>query len=187
MKSVLKILTGLFMLVTVAVGYIPIPEYLVEFTCMSNSLGGILLIIDGILNFKDKNIPEFLYLNVCAGILFVFLICLGSLSGMYHMNYSGAFFFLHATNPILLILFYILTAKKTSAKKLKLLLLSPVLMLEYLLFDFILGNCRGYFVYGFVTPEELSLVAAAIVGVVMYGIILLFSWLLLALNRLCQR
>ena len=190
MKNVLKILAGVFMLVTAAVGYIPTPELLVEFTCLTNTLGGILLILDGCLGFKGKSVSSILYLNVCAGILFVFLVCLGSLSGMYHMNYSGAFFFLHATNPVLIILFYIITCVTVKAElkgTVKQILLSPVLTLAYLLFDFILGKCRGYFVYGFVGPEQLSFVTALIVGLIMYVVILLFGWLLFALNRLCHK
>ena len=183
MKSIIKILIGIMMLVTVAVGYIPTPEYLVEFTCVSNTLGGILLIIDGILNFKNKSVPGILYLNVCAGILFVFLICLGSLSGMYHMNYKGAFFFLHAVNPVLLTLCYILT-KKDDAKNLwKHLAGAPVLLLLYLLFDYILGNCRGYFVYGFCTPEQLSIGIALLVELIMYAVLWLFALGMFKLNQ----
>jgi len=187
MKSGIKIAIGLMMLASVIAGYAPEPDLLVEFTCVSNVLGGLLLIADGIRNFKGKTVPNWLYLNVCSGILFVFLVCLGSLSGMYHMNYSGAFFFLHAVNPVLIILCYIILYKDDTKSTFKRLAITPALILTYLLFDFILGNCRGYFVYQFCSPEDLNLLITLIIVLSVYLLFLLFGLLLLALNRLAHR
>ena len=187
MKSGIKIAIGLMMLASVIAGYAPEPDLLVEFTCVSNVLGGLLLIADGIRNFKGKTVPNGLYLNVCSGILFVFLVCLGSLSGMYHMNYSGAFFFLHAVNPVLIILCYIILYKDDTKRTFKRLAITPALILTYLLFDFILGNCRGYFVYQFCRPEDLNLLIILIIALSVYLLFLLFGLLLLALNRLAHR
>ena len=49
-KGIVQLVIGLMMIVTLLVGYLPIPEYLVELTCISNMLGGVLLTIDGILS-----------------------------------------------------------------------------------------------------------------------------------------
>lgn len=40
-KNIVKIGIGVLMVVSVLVGYIPQPEYLVELTCISNTLGGL--------------------------------------------------------------------------------------------------------------------------------------------------
>ena len=53
-KNIVKIAVGLLMIVNVLIGYIPQPEYLVELTCISNTLGGLLLLIDGIFNVIKK-------------------------------------------------------------------------------------------------------------------------------------
>ncbi len=75
------------MIVSILTGYIPQPEYSVEWKCVSNTLGGLLLITDGLLNVtKKKNAPNALYLNVAAAILTVFLVCMGSLTGAYQFN-----------------------------------------------------------------------------------------------------
>ena len=39
-KGIVQLVIGLMMIVTLLVGYLPIPEYLVELTCVSNMLGG---------------------------------------------------------------------------------------------------------------------------------------------------
>ena len=184
MKSIIKIVIGLIMLVSAIECYAPEPELLVEFTCVTNVLGGLLLIADGIRNFKGKTVPHWLYLNVCSGILFVFVVCLGSLSGMYHMNYSGAFFFLNGINPVLIILCYIILYKDNTKGTFKRLAVTPALILTYLLFDFILGNCRGYFVYQFCSPDDLNLLIILIIALSVYLVFLLFGLLLQALNRL---
>ena len=103
------------------------------------------------------------------GIFFVFAICMGSLSGAYPMNFKGAFFYLHVLSPVLFILCYILFFNDREGKVTKKLLITPVLMLLYLLFDFVLGKFRGSFVYGFFKPDEVSISDALIIGAVFYG------------------
>ena len=69
----IKIVIGISMPIAVLIGYLPIPEYLVEFTCISNTLGGLLLVADGILNLRGKSVPGVFYRNISVGIFFVFL------------------------------------------------------------------------------------------------------------------
>lgn len=183
----MKIVIGVSMPIAVLIGYLPIPEYLVEFTCISNTLGGILLITDGILNFRGKSVPSVFYRNISAGIFFVFAICMGSLSGAYHMNFKGAFFYLHAISPVLFILCYILFCNERQEKILKKLLSTPILMLAYLLFDYILGNIRGSFVYGFFTPKEVGIIYALVIGAVFYVMMCAVEALFLLLNKLYHK
>lgn len=185
--SFIKIVLGISMLVAVLIGYMPIPEYLVEFTCISNSFGGMLLITDGILKLKGKSVPGLFYRNIAVGIFFVFAICMGSLSGAYHMNFKGAFFYLHAVSPVLFILSYILFCNESKKKTVKKLLPTPVLMLLYLLFDYILGNIRGSFVYGLFKPGEVSITDALIIGLVFYVMMFAVGALFLCLNRLAHK
>lgn len=181
-KSIFKIFAGLVMIVTVLVGYIPEPQYLIELTCISNMLGGILLLVDGILNINNKNLPTSAYLNICLCILIVFCVCIGSLSGFYKFNFSGAFFFLHVINPILFIACYLVFCNDTN-KKISHIFIAPVLMILYLLFDYIQCKFTGAFVYGFVTPEEIPLVYAAIIGIIIYMSMCLLAFGFLKINK----
>lgn len=187
MKSIFKLLIGSLMIATALIGYIPEPELFVEFSCISNLAGGLLLIIDGILNLKGKAAPNVLYLNVCSGILLVFLVSMLSLTGAFKINLKGAFFFLHAINPIFFILCYIFFCNDKIQNIWKRLAVTPVFLLAYLLFDYILGNCRGYFVYGFSTPEQLSIGIAVITGIITYLIMSLFGFCIFSLNKLVHK
>lgn len=55
-SHVVKMIIGFWMILTVLIGYIPQPEYLIELTCISNMLGGLLLLADGILGIAKKEI-----------------------------------------------------------------------------------------------------------------------------------
>ena len=185
--GVSKIIIGLFMIITVFIGYLPEPEYIFELTCISNTLGGILLITDGIINvLKEAKIPSVLYLNVVVCIFSVFFISMGSLSGAYKINLSGAFFFLHTINPILFITCYIFLCCDVK-KSLKTTFAAPILIVLYLLLDYIQCQFSGTFVYNFVSPNELSFLDAIIVGIVMYIIMWLFGSGLFVLNKLAHK
>ena len=185
--AVIKISVGALMLASVIAGYLPIPQLMVEFTCISNTLGGLLLICDGILNLKGKATPCVLYRNISVGIFFVFAICAGSLSGAYHMNLKGAFFILHIVTPILFIMCYILLCDEGSGNALKKLLAAPCLMIAYLLFDHILGKVGGEYVYGFFEPDEVSITDALIIGAVFYVMLLAPGGLFMFLNQKAHR
>jgi hypothetical protein len=182
-----KIVLGVCMVVLTLIAYIPIPADLVEMTFVSNFAGGAILILDGILTLKDKTIPTYLYENVSVCLFFVFLICAGSLTGAYKMNFKGAFFFLHTIFPILFILMYIIFVKDTNGKTLVKVLTTPVLMIAYLLFDFILGKISGEFVYGFFSANELSFPFALLVGLVFYLFLGLIGWAFIYFNSLVHR
>ena len=186
-SGIVKILIGIMMLTTALIGYIPEPWYFVELTAISNILGGVVLITDGILNiFKGKSLSFVVYMNICVCIITVFLICLGSLTGVYKFNFKGAFFFLHVINPIAFCVCALLFNgyELCSKKKLGVILTSPVLMIAYLIFDYVQCQFSNAFVYGFVSPDELMLFDALIVGVVIYGLMCLFALTLLGINKL---
>lgn len=57
-------------------------------------------------------------------------------------------------------------------------------MIAYLIFDYVQCQFSNAFVYGFVSPDELMLFDALIVGVVIYGLMCLFALALLGINKL---
>ncbi len=185
--AISKIVLGVLMPVAALIGYLPEPELLVEFSCISNVVTGILLIIDGILNLKDKKIPVRFFANSCVGLFVVFFICMGSLTGAYHMNFKGAFMFLHVIFPIFIMLFYIILCDDSEGRVIFKLLLNPVFLMAYFLFDFLLGKARGYFVYGFFEAEGFGVVHALIFGVVVYALLFGVGGIFLLLNRIFHR
>lgn len=186
-KNIVKITVGLLMIVVVLIGYIPQPEYLVELTCVSNTLGGLLLLADGILNItKKKNFPSSFYLDVAVSILMVFLVCMGSLTGAYKFNFKGAFFFMHVINPIAFLVCYMLFVNERG-RKIRFVLTAPIMVMVYFLFDYIRCQFTGEFVYGFVEAGELTFFYAIIVGIVMYIFSYLLALGLFSLNRLVHR
>lgn len=177
-----KIVLGACMIVFALIGYIPIPADLIEMTFISNLACGIVLIVDGILYFKGKSVPTYIYRNIMVCLFFVFLICTGSLFGAYQMNFKGVFFALHTIFPILFIFIYILLIKDNDTKLVIKVTTTPVMMMVYLLFDFILGQIRGEFVYGMFKVEELGFGWALLAGVVIYLFLALVGWAFIYFN-----
>lgn len=183
-KNAVKIVVGLWMIANVLIGYIPQPEYLIELTCISNTLGGLLLLTDGILNItKKKNIPNSFYLNIAVSIFMVFLVCMGSITGAYRFNFKGAFLFMHVINPIAFVICYMLFVNEKS-RKIRVVLTAPIMIMLYFLFDYIRSRLVGKFVYGFVDPVEFTFSYAIIAGLVMYIFMYLLGLILFTLNRL---
>ena len=63
-KAYIGIALGILFCGSVLIGYIPIPEYVIELTCMSNLFIGIILLFTGInmLGKKKKISPAIAYL-----------------------------------------------------------------------------------------------------------------------------
>lgn len=186
-KNIVKITLGVLMVLCVFIGYIPQPEYLIELTCMSNTIGGLLLLADGILNItKKKNLPNAFYLNVAVSILMVFLVCMGSLTGAYKFNFKGPFFFMHVVNPIVFIVCYLFFVDE-QGRKIRFSLTAPIMTMAYFLFDYIRCLFTGEFVYGFVEPAELTLFYTIIAGFILYLFASLLGLSLFTLHRLVHK
>lgn len=186
-KNIIKVVAGLLMIVSVLIGYMPQPEYLIELTCISNTLGGLLLFADGILSMTKKKIcSNSLYLNVTASIFIVFLICVGSLFGSYNFNFSGAFFFLHIINPIIFVCFYMIFVNE-QGHKMRYVLIAPTMTMVYLLFDCVRYRFTGEFVYGFIENEEFTFAWVIVVAIIAYAFMYLLSLSLFALNRFVHK
>lgn len=186
-KNIIKVVAGLLMIVSVLIGYMPQPEYLIELTCISNTFGGLLLFADGILSMTKKKIcSNSLYLNVTASIFIVFLICVGSLFGSYNFNFSGAFFFLHIINPIIFVCFYMIFVNE-QGRRMRCVLVAPTMTMVYLLFDYVRYRLTGEFVYGFIEKEEFTLAWVIVAAIITYALMYLLSLSLFTLNRFVHR
>lgn len=179
-KAYISIAIGLFFCGTVLIGYIPIPEYAIELTCISNTCIGVLLILTGIHLLKGKEvIPSIAY---HMGVVTILLVCLVSCVGQF--NFKGAFFFLHLVNPIAFLIYYVCLVDDT--KKRKTILLTPLPVLLYLSFDYVLGMVRGRFVYGIFEVSEVNAVVIVITVVGVYFILFVIAIMTQILNRIVK-
>ena len=186
-KNIIKVVAGLLMIVSVLIGYMPQPEYLIELTCISNTLGGVLLFADGILGITKKKIcSNSLYLNITVSIFIVFLICAGSLFGSYNFNFSGAFFFLLIINQIIFVCFYMIFVNE-QGRKMRCVLMAPTMTMVYLLFDYVRYRLTGEFVYGFIENEEFIFTWVIVAAIITYAFMYLLSLSLFALNRFVHK
>ena len=151
-KAYISIALGVLFCGSVLIGYIPIPQYVIELTCISNSCIGILLLFTGInMLTKKKKIPSIIY---HMWLVVILLVCIISCVG--HFNFNGAFFFLHLVNPVMFLTYYMIFID--DSKKMKKMLLTPTPVTLYLIFDYIIGMLRGKFVYGIFEVNEMELV-----------------------------
>lgn len=142
---------------------------------------------DGIFSItKKKTCPNSFYLNVTVSLLVVFFVCMGSLTGVYKFNFSGAFFFMHVINPIAFLIYYMLFVNEHD-RKIKFVLTAPTMTMTYFLFDCTRYKFTGEFVYGFIKSEKLTLAWAVIAAIVIYALLYLFSLFLFMLNRLVHK
>ena len=179
-KSYVSIILGIVFCASVLVGYIPIPEYLIELTCFSNTLIGILLIFTGI-NFivKGKSFSSIFY---HMGLVTILLVCIVSCVG--HFNFKGAFFFLHLVNPVLFLLYYMFFIEDD--KNLKKILYTPIPVIIYLAFDYIIGRVTGHFVYGIFDVNEMHLALMIFVVCGIYIILTVLACITQFINKKCS-
>lgn len=179
-KGCVSIILGIVFCASVLVGYTPIPEYLIELTCFSNTLIGILLIFTGI-NFivKGKCFSSIFY---HMGLVTILLVCIVSCVG--HFNFKGAFFFLHLVNPVLFLLYYMFWVEDD--KNFKKLLYTPIPVMIYLVFDYILGRVTGHFVYGIFDVNEMNLALMILIVCGIYILLIVLACITQFSNKKCS-
>lgn len=183
MKRFIKVLCGLFIISTVLAGYLPIPEYIIELTCISNLLAGILLTADGLFNLKAKwKLTVIFYRIVCVTLMIVFIVCMVSLLGFYHMNFYDAFLFLHVINPIAFSLLYLMICNENSCS-IKSTIFSPLFFMLYLLLDYVSGLVNGSFVYGFFNVDTMTFPTTLILGFAAYAFAYFIGLAIYTLNK----
>lgn len=170
---IIEAMLGILLTETALVSYIPTPEYMCELTFLSNLLGGVLFLVDALFRFlrlkdtanveaDDRCESKAASLSPVPGILFlihnttlslVFIVTVGgTLSGLAHFNFDGGFFMLHAVNPILVMVFY-LVAIGREKRSFRELLWSPAMMCAFLVWDYARYLVCGKPIYG-IFPEE---------------------------------
>lgn len=186
--AIIELLLGIILIASVMIGYIPEIEYIHELTCLSNFLSGVLLLVTGIRRLLGKNNwPGWFYNCSLVTVFLVFLVCMGSLSGMYHMNFEGAFLFLHVLNPLAIFVYYILLVTEKKQGSLRYVFLTPCFAIFYLFVDYLVGKQTGSFVYGFFEPAELDFISALLVGIVFYIMLLILGILFYFMNKVVHR
>lgn len=176
-KAYVSIALGILFCGSALIGYMPIPEYAMELTCISNLCIGILLVCTGINILRNKKkIPGILYQMWLAAILFVCIIsCVG------HFNFQGAFFFLHLVNPLVFLVYYVIFIEDTP--KGKKILLTPMPVMGYLIFDYIIGMVRGTFVYGIFEVHRIGLTAILGIACGVYFFVLMIAVITQSINQ----
>lgn len=166
---IFELIIGIIMLVSALFSYIPQPEYMHELTFLSNMAGGILFLSDYALQkVKHKELPHVLYLTEAVTISTVFMISVGgTITGLARFNFSGGMFFLHAINPVLVVLYYVLFRCN---RKYRIIYsaLSPMFLSLYLLFDYIRFLITHELVYNLFPADELTFLIAVIIGLLSY-------------------
>lgn len=179
-KGCVSIILGIVFCASVLVGYTPIPEYLIELTCFSNTLIGILLIFTGT-NFivKGKCFSSIFY---HMGLVTILLVCIVSCVG--HFNFIGAFFFLHLVNPVLFLLYYMVFVEDD--KNFDKILYTPIPVMIYLAFDYIIGRVTGHFVYGIFDVNEMNLIWMVLIACGIYIMLIVLACITQFLNKKCS-
>lgn len=179
-KGCVSIILGIVFCASVLVGYTPIPEYLIELTCFSNTLIGILLIFTGI-NFivKGKCFSSIFY---HMGLVTILLVCIVSCVGRF--NFIGAFFFLHLVNQVLFLLYYMVFVEDD--KNFEKILYTPIPVMIYLAFDYIIGRVTGHFVYGIFDVNEMNLICMVLIVCGIYIMLIVLACITQFLNKKCS-
>lgn len=174
-----KIIIGILFLVTVAYSYYKIPQWLIEGTAISNTLAGIILIIDGILLHKNKNVPIIAYQITVSFIMTVYLITtfLTAFNLYNNFSFDDGFMLLHAVNPLVFFTIYLFTTKlKTNNNILCTSCIAPSLIMCYLLFDFIRHQIIGSYVYQIIPNDSnIMLVILFALGTYIFEVLLNFG------------
>lgn len=184
-KIIWQFVIAVIMISTAIIGYLPEPQYVTELTFFSNILIGFVFLTSGIRSLlQKKEFPNLVYSCSLVTILLVFLICMGSLTGIYFFNFSGAFLFLHVINPLAVLAYYLFYINEKSHGRKTDVIFMPFIAIFYLLIDYIAGKISGSFRYGFFEPQELNIGGAFIVGLSIYLFLLLVGYIIFKLNSL---
>ena len=191
MKKIIKIIAGIFIVIMAIWGYRHSIDHMYESTFISNTSCGIVLLFDGMIELSmNKKVPAWIYQMVLLCTNVVFFCCIFTLLGWHSFNFSGAFFFLHAINPPLFLSIYLLCAElkiESKSDYIKRIFISPIMIMSYLLFDYIRYIITGDLVYGLISPESLTFGTAMLIGIGFYLLMTFMSYGLIDLKLYVQK
>ncbi|MDE5563899.1 MAG: hypothetical protein K2I93_01990 [Oscillospiraceae bacterium] len=183
-----KIIVGAFILGTALWGYNFKSSH--ELTFISNSSCGLLLLLDGTVSLiKKKSLPIILYQLVLPCISTVFFTIVFKLFGWHDFNCSGAFFFMHAVNPVIFLLMYLFMTKleiKDKKDYVRRIFIAPTMIMAYALFDLIRFIMTDELVYGLIAPDKLNYISVPLIGIGLYLLMAFMSYGLLDLKLYVQ-
>lgn len=189
--NILKILFGLMIVLTAIIGYHNSLEYLYELTFLSNFMGGLVLLTDGILNcIFNRQIPIIIFQMLIVVTNVVFCTSILTLFGFHTFNFSGPFFFLHTINPIIFLLLYLFITRleiKSKKEYLIRIFVSPIIIMVYLMFDFIRYCITGNLIYGLISTENLTVISVPLIGIGFYLLIAFMAYGLQELKLFIQK
>lgn len=191
MQKIIKMIVGIFIIGMAVWGYHNAVPFMYELTFISNSVCGLVLLSDGLMGlFSKKKVPALVYQNpmLCTNV--VFFSCIFTLLGWHGFNFEGAFFFLHAIDPPLVLIIYLFCVDlkiENKADYIKGIFISPVMIMGYLLFDYIRYLVTGQLVYGLLPANILNAVSVPLIGAGFYLIMAFMSYGLIKLKLFLQK
>lgn len=182
-NTIIPSIIGIILILTTIITYLGHFTYLYELTFLSNFGAGIFFIIVAIMNYKNKNIPQIIYLCFTILLLMVFLICIAFIT---EFNFSGGLLFLHVINPLIVLLYFAYICNMKDVKKVS--VLSVLIMpLIYLIFAIIYGNMTENYIYFFLDYKSKGIAFSVAFIFVVALCIVLISYGIYFLNILLHR
>lgn len=124
-------------------------KYFYEMSFLVNFITGIFLLVVGIMEICNKQIPQ--YLTLCFTVLM--LLILGVEIALQDFYFADGWGFIHFINPPLMFIFYIFISNQTRVKWYSA-FTALIMPFVYMIFAFIFGTCTGDYVYYYLDYNE---------------------------------
>lgn len=184
--NITKIIFSIFIIFVTLWQYRTKWEWWFEFTFISSIVMSCVILIDGIINIANKRlfVPSIIYellmpcmfANFCTIIAAIFI---------DWVNFKWPYIFLHIVNPLFAMATYIFTTKVKIKSKFDYwlrILLSPIALLIYGLFDVIRFIYTGFYMYGLM-PKSWPVSLTMLLGTAIIMVLgILITWGLLQVN-----
>ena len=97
---------------------------------------------------------------------------------------------MHGINPIIFLVFYLFFNKliiKDKRDYIRRIFIAPIMVMTYLIFDFIRYVVTGKLVYGLIAAENINYVSVLLIGVIFYLLMAFMSYGLLDFKLFVQK
>ncbi|MEG2813223.1 MAG: Pr6Pr family membrane protein, partial [Oscillospiraceae bacterium] len=122
-----------------------------QMTFISNFSVGCFFITASIIKIvTKKELPVILYLDCTMMLFLVFAVCMAFISDM---NFNGAFFLLHVTNPLIVLIIFMIFTDLSKLRKRCHILTVMIFPVVYLIFAQIYGSLTRRWIYLFINPD----------------------------------
>lgn len=124
-------------------------KYFYEMSFLGNFITGIFLLVIGIMEICNKQVPQ--YLTLCFTV--IMLLILGVEIALQDFYFTDGWGFIHFINPSLMFIFYMLISNQSKVKW-YFAFTALVMPLAYMIFAFIFGICTGDYIYYYLDYNE---------------------------------